>query len=67
MNYLKAFITSKIGQEISKGDDNYAYNLKDLNFAVSDGASTLFASNIFSRLLLNGSHVMVILGILRMI
>ena len=57
MNYLKAFITSKIGQEISKGDDNYAYNLKDLNFAVSDGASTLFASNIFSRLLVDAFSI----------
>lgn len=52
-NSIKSFITAKIGSPMSLCDDHYAYNLEELRFAISDGASCNLASRIYSRLLVD--------------
>ncbi len=52
-NFIKTFITAKIGSPMNLCDDHFAYNLDKLNFAVSDGASCNLASRIYSRLLVD--------------
>lgn len=52
-NSIKSFITAKIGSPMSLCDDHYAYNLENLRFAISDGASCNLASRIYSRLLVD--------------
>lgn len=55
-NFIKSFITAKIGSPMSLCDDHYAYNLDKLKFAISDGASCNLASRIYSRLLVDNFY-----------
>ena len=51
MNRVESFITAHIGDNINECDDNFAVNIANNSFAVADGSSSDFFSNIYARLL----------------
>ena len=51
MNRVECFITAHIGDNINECDDNFAVNIANNSFAVADGSSSDFFSNIYARLL----------------
>lgn len=51
MNHIESFITAHIGDPINECDDNFAYNLSEGRFVVSDGSSSDYFSKIYAELL----------------
>ena len=51
MNRVESFITAHIGDNINECDDNFAVNIANNRFAVADGSSSDFFSNIYAKLL----------------
>lgn len=51
MNRVESFITAHIGDKINECDDNFSINQEGCRFAVADGSSSDFFSNIYARLL----------------
>ena len=48
---IKGFITSKNQETYSDCADNYAFNIANNRFAISDGVSISFFSEIWSKIL----------------
>ena len=53
MNRVESFITAHIGDKINECDDNFAIDFANYRFAVADGSSSDFFSNIYARLLVD--------------
>ena len=51
MNRIESFITAHIGDGINECDDNFAVNFENKCFAVADGSSSDFFSNLYARIL----------------
>lgn len=51
MNQVESFITAHIGDRINECDDNFSIDLEKCRFAVADGSSSDFFSNLYARIL----------------